>query len=100
MKPKPYSVGDLMARALAGGPLDPMRVLATFAHEDNWVQLYDGTSVGDYEPKPCEWAFIGPVRPPYELAQRAIVDLVMEKALKDEPPPSERVARLIQEERQ
>lgn len=71
----PLTADDLMKMATIGTPIPPLRALATYADPKNWVQLYDGgvkPVESDYEPRACEWAFIGPVRPGYELAQNAI----------------------------
>lgn len=78
MKPiLPLSPNDILQLALAGKPIPADRVLATFADPKNWIQVYRGETVqaGGYEMKACEWAFIGPMRPPYELAQHALVSL-------------------------
>lgn len=75
MNPKPLTANDLMSLVLAGEPIPLDRALATYADPNNWVQLYHSESLSPgYEAKPCEWAFIGPVRPPYELAQNALAD--------------------------
>lgn len=73
-KPEPYQPDELLTAARGGQPLDPLRVLATYAARDNWVPIHGGrTSPEDeYEAKACEWAFIGGVRPPYELAEWAL----------------------------
>lgn len=72
-KAKPISSEELFRAAIHGEPLDADRVLATYADPRNWVQVYDGkTSTRKYKAKACEWAFIGPARPPYELAQWAL----------------------------
>jgi hypothetical protein len=68
---RPLTASDILKMANLGERLPVARVLATFADPSNWVQIYDGKSVSEYTPKACEWAFIGPVRPPYELAQNA-----------------------------
>lgn len=66
---EPLSASDLLQFANNGMPIPSNRVLATFGNPKNWIQIYHGeTSRPDYEPRACEWAFIGPVRPPYELA--------------------------------
>jgi hypothetical protein len=72
----PYSASEILAAANLSQKLDPIRVLATYAHSENWTQIYDGKPSGkDYTPKACEWAFIGPMRPGYELAKLALKDL-------------------------
>lgn len=70
----PLSAADLYCAAVAGNPIPANRVLATFAEASNWVQIYHGEAspATDYKAKACEWAFVGPSRPPYELAQWAI----------------------------
>lgn len=70
----PLSAGDLYRAAVAGNPIPANRVLATFAEASNWVQIYHGETspVTGYKAKACEWAFVGPSRPPYELAQWAL----------------------------
>jgi len=74
--PLPLSADELMLFAQIGRPIPLNRALATFADPNNWIQLYQGKSVKDgYRPKECKWAFIGPVRPPYELAQNALENL-------------------------
>lgn len=56
-------------------PIPFGRALATFANPFNWTQLYDAKGGSGYEPKACEWAFIGPMRPPYELAQHGMKNI-------------------------
>lgn len=70
----PLSAGELIEMAIHGKPIRADRVLATFAQESNWVQIYHGETspAADYKAKACEWAFVGPSRPPYELAQWAL----------------------------
>lgn len=69
----PLTSHDIIGMAQSGSPIPPVRALATFANTDNWIQLYEGrTMQAGYQPKECEWAFIGPVRPPYELAKNAL----------------------------
>lgn len=70
----PLTAAELLELARRGKPIPADRVLATFAHEANWVQIYRGeTAPGcGYQAMACEWAFIGPVRPPFELAQHAM----------------------------
>lgn len=69
---RPLTASDILDMANRGESLPVKRVLATFADPSNWVQIYEGKSVSEYAPKACEWAFIGPIRPPYELAQHAM----------------------------
>lgn len=75
-KPEPLTAGEILELARDGEPIPPLRALATYADPKNWVQLYGGvvsiSAPNNYEPRECEWAFTGPVRPPYELAQNAI----------------------------
>lgn len=74
VKIKPLTCHDLMKLVYAGKPFPVDRVLATFADKHNWIQIYNGGTNGatEYEARACEWAFIGPSRPPYELAQSAL----------------------------
>lgn len=76
----PLTTTDLIEMGTHAVPIPPERILATFADPKNWVQLYDGESspISGYKAKACEWVFIGPMRPPYELAQHGI------KTLKDQ----------------
>jgi hypothetical protein len=70
----PLQGRDILDIANAGESISAIRALQTFAQESNWVQLYDAkTSSKDYSARACEWAFIGSVRPPYELAQQALL---------------------------
>lgn len=81
-KAKPLTARELFDIVSTPGSKIPMdRALATFAARENWVQIYMGTPCRyrqpsgistTYTPRACEWAFIGPVRPPYELAQNAL----------------------------
>lgn len=73
-KALPLEASDLMTMALDGQTPPILRVLATYAIASNWIQLYGGKRSPDkaYQVKACEWAFIGPMRPPYELAQWAL----------------------------
>jgi hypothetical protein len=69
----PLEAGEILQFANDGKPIPADRVLATFANPDNWVQIYEGKATRQgYEARACEWAFIGPMRPPYELAQHAM----------------------------
>jgi hypothetical protein len=58
---EPYTQEDLLHVALRGERLDPIRVAATFAKRENWTQLY--------QDQRCWWSWVGPVVPPFELAQ-------------------------------
>lgn len=79
--PEPLSASEIFNAAVDGTPLDPMRVLATFADKRNWIQIYGGRTVSSaYKPRECEWAFIGPVRPPFELAMNTLADQLKENA--------------------
>jgi hypothetical protein len=72
----PYSASEILAAANLGQKLDPIRVLATYAQSDNWVQIYGGDArPSGYHAKACEWGFIGPMRPGYEMATLALKDL-------------------------
>lgn len=69
----PLSAGQLISLANGNISVPPFRALATFADESNWTQLYESKSMKDgYTARACEWGFIGPVRPPFELAQWAL----------------------------
>lgn len=72
---KSLTNGELIDLVVNGQSIPATRVLATFADPNNWVQIYNGENHSGYNPKPCEWAFIGPVSPPYELAQKAMEDV-------------------------
>lgn len=74
---------DLLEMGRKGLPVPAIRALATFGNEANWVQIYDGhtSPVCEYQAAACEWAFIGGVRPPYELAQHSMSDF--QKLLKE-----------------
>ncbi len=75
MTTKPLNTNDIFSMAQSGEPIPADRALATYADPSNWVQLYHGESSDrSYVPKACEWAFIGPMRPGYELAQHALKD--------------------------
>jgi len=71
---EPLSAGELLEIATDGKKIPPERALATFAEESNWIKIHEGNALPDsgYTPRACEWAFIGPVRPPYELARNAL----------------------------
>lgn len=68
---RPYGEAELLSLARRGFGVDPLRALATFAEPNNWARIYDGKMLptGGKSPMSCEWVFIGPTRPPYELAQ-------------------------------
>ena len=70
----PLTAGELFEAARYAKPIPMNRVLATFSQESNWVQIYHGETspATDYKARACEWAFVGPSRPPYELAQWAL----------------------------
>ena len=72
---KPVTTSDILDAALQGTALDPVRALAAYADPANWVQSYGGEDCDGNKLKPCEWVFVGPTRPGYELAQRALRDL-------------------------
>lgn len=72
--PKPLTSSELITKAIFSQPISIRRVLATFADESNWIQIYGGEfpKRRGVKAKACEWCFIGPTRPPYELAQWAL----------------------------
>lgn len=74
MNPRPLTSSELLDMAINNQPLPLDRVLATYANEDNWRRIYHGqTAPGEsYRACACEWAFVGPVRPPYDLARIAL----------------------------
>lgn len=61
---KPYTSGDLVKLTLAYKDYDPMRALATYASEDNWLHVH--ADQRHY------WAWGGPVIVGYELAESVI----------------------------
>lgn len=64
LEKEPYSSEDVHRDALNGVSLDPLRVLATYADEANWRQVYaDGR---------CYWAWDGPTITGYEFAGHGI----------------------------
>jgi hypothetical protein len=88
--PRVLTAADLMDAAIHGKPIDPLRALAAYADPSNWVQCYGGEDSDGNKLKPCEWAFIGPTRPGYELAQHTLSrlnDPVV--ARREDAPPSE-----------
>jgi aspartate-semialdehyde dehydrogenase len=70
-----------MRIALSGEPFDSLRIIATFAKRENWTQVY--------QDQRCWWSWVGPVVPPYELAEN-----LFRKPLMD---PYERAVRLAEE---
>jgi len=68
----PLKVSDLIDLAVEGKDVPVPRALATFADPSNWAQVYDGKNSDGVVNPACQWAFIGPVKPPYELAQQAM----------------------------
>jgi hypothetical protein len=60
---KPYTSAELMNMAVNGIPIDPLRVLATYADPENWGAVY-GTK--------RHWTWQGPVIVGYELAQHGL----------------------------
>ena len=72
MTPETYDTSDMLRIALNGETFGPVRVIATYADPSNWVQLYGGETSDGNKALPCEWAFVGPTRPGYELAQHAL----------------------------
>ncbi len=91
-KIQPLTAREIWDMAQRGESLPADRVLATFADESNWVQLYEGKCLRpDYEARACEWAFIGPIRPPFELAQHGLTKA--DHACHKEPRVSEDALR-------
>lgn len=68
---EPYTQEDLMHIALGSLKVDPLRVIATYAAEDNWEGVYDD--------RRKRWAWVGPMIPGFELAQLALQDVATEK---------------------
>lgn len=75
MKIKPLTRAELLEAAVNNQPIPILRVLATYADPNNWVQAYHAERSDGKELRACEWAFIGPTRPGYELAQWAISEI-------------------------
>jgi len=69
---EPVTTYDLFESALHQVKIDPLRALAAYADPSNWVQVYNGELANGNKCLPCEWAFIGPTRPGYELAQHVL----------------------------
>jgi hypothetical protein len=65
MSAKPYTSGDLIriVNTIPIPPLDPLRVIATYADPDNW-EMVTCNQRGN-------WAWRGPVIVGYELAEWA-----------------------------
>lgn len=76
----PYTSGDLIRLATdrrGVQPLDPARVLATYAHPDNWVSVNAQDENGEMR---HYWSWAGPMIVGYELAGyglRAIVEAAL-----------------------
>lgn len=66
MAHKPYVSAEVMYMAAEGVPLDPLRVLATYADPNNWKQVNADQR--------CYWAWDGPTITGYELAQNGVRD--------------------------
>lgn len=80
MNAQPLTAREIMDIALTGAPIPIERLLATFADPNNWVQIYEGKATREgYTARACEWAFIGPYRPPWELAQMALAESLVKK---------------------
>lgn len=73
-KANAYQREDILDIAVNGLPIDPLRLLATFADERNWRQVHADQR--------CYWSWIGPMITPYEIAQRAL----KEHTADDGPP--------------
>jgi hypothetical protein len=77
---------EVMRMALSGKPIPAKFALEAFADERNWEGVYTGGAVatdGSTIPPRHYWACIGPMCPPYELAQHALAR--MEKAAVPDP---------------
>lgn len=59
---KPYSSSELIKVAVENIPLNPLRVLATYADPNNWT-----TEIANHK---CVWVWIGPVIVGYEFAEQ------------------------------
>jgi len=75
----PYSTMELMHSAINGQKLNSQRVVATFGDRSNWTQVYGGTRAEGGPVTGCTWGWIGPVKPPYELAENAAGNSTPEK---------------------
>lgn len=68
----PLKLSDLIDISIKGKDIPLPRALATFADPNNWVQVYDCKNSDGAFNADDKWAFIGPIKPPYELAQQAM----------------------------
>lgn len=68
---KPYTSNDLLEVAVNGEPIDPLRVVATYADPKNWVGVYGGSD-SDGNSYSKVWAWRGPLIVGPELAQNAM----------------------------
>ena len=69
---EPLKISDLIDLSVSGKDIPVPRALATFADPSNWTQVYNTKNEDGVVNPACQWAFIGPVKPPYELAQNAM----------------------------
>ena len=71
---KPYTSADLIRLATdprGVQPLDPIRVLATYANPDNWESVHAKDADGKMR---HYWAWAGPTIVGYELAGHGVRD--------------------------
>jgi hypothetical protein len=64
MSRKTYTESEILALLIKGESLETNKVLGIFASAQNWKQVYVNGKAW--------WSWIGPVLPPYQLAQRAL----------------------------
>jgi hypothetical protein len=69
---KPLTGADILEIANDGERIPAGRALATYADPSNWVQAYNAVNSDGGALRACEWCFIGPMCPGYELAQNAL----------------------------
>jgi len=66
---KPYTKAEIMRLAIGVKPLDPLRVLATYADASNWKQV----NAKDENGQPRNyWAWAGPTIVGYEFANHGL----------------------------
>lgn len=72
MSDKPYTANELMAIAIqvgGPGPIEPERVLATYASPGNWIHVHAPDKDGEMR---HYWAWSGPMIVGYALAEYAV----------------------------